>query len=231
MKTKIFKTIPFIIAGIILVFSFFYEPSTKKEETEALPLQTSQELIEEPHKIKEEKSEATVITEKKSPTEETVTTEEKTITEDINKDSVVISEKVKNEEILASVCTLSIECGKIYDNIEAFPEEKKALLPADGYILPPSEIEFEEGESVFDILKREAINRGIHFEFSSSVYNSAYIEGINNIYEFDCGELSGWVYTVNGSVLQYGCSEYKIKNGDVIKIIYSCALGQDIEKN
>lgn len=29
-------------------------------------------------------------------------------------------------------------------------------------------------------------------------YNSAYIEGIGNLYEFDCGNLSGWMYSVNG---------------------------------
>ena len=26
----------------------------------------------------------------------------------------------------------------------------------------------------------------------------AYIEGIGNLYEFDCGSVSGWMYRVNG---------------------------------
>ncbi len=28
--------------------------------------------------------------------------------------------------------------------------------------------------------------------------DSVYVEGINNIYEFSCGEQSGWMYEVNG---------------------------------
>ena len=60
-------------------------------------------------------------------------------------------------------------------------------------------------------------------------YNSAYIEGINNIYEFDGGELSGWTYLVNGKVPGVGCSEYKVKNGDVIEWLYTCDMGRDLD--
>ena len=49
------------------------------------------------------------------------------------------------------------------------------------------------------------------------MYNSAYIEGINNLYEFDCGELSGWMYKVNGWFPNYGCSRYQLKEGDTIE--------------
>ena len=30
------------------------------------------------------------------------------------------------------------------------------------------------------------------------MYNSYYVEGIGNLYEFDCGSESGWMYKVNG---------------------------------
>ena len=36
----------------------------------------------------------------------------------------------------------------------------------------------------------------IHMEFENTpLYNSAYVEDIANLYEFDCGELSGWMYS------------------------------------
>ena len=60
------------------------------------------------------------------------------------------------------------------------------------------------------------------------MYNSAYIEGINNLYEFDCGELSGWMYKVNGWFPNYGCSRYQLKEGDVIEWVYTCDLGVDV---
>ena len=70
---------------------------------------------------------------------------------------------------------------------------------------------------------------GIHMEFEDTpMYNSAYIEGINNLYEFDCGELSGWMYKVNGWFPNYGCSRYQLKEGDVIEWVYTCDLGVDV---
>ena len=61
-----------------------------------------------------------------------------------------------------------------------------------------------------------------------SMYNSAYIEGIHNLYEFDCGELSGWMYKVNEWFPNYGCSRYQLRDGDVICWEYTCDLGVDV---
>ena len=58
--------------------------------------------------------------------------------------------------------------------------------------------------------------------------NSAYVEGINNLYEFDVGSLSGWMYSVNGWFPNYGCSRYALQNGDVVNWVYTCDLGYDV---
>ena len=54
------------------------------------------------------------------------------------------------------------------------------------------------------------------------------VEGIHNLYEFDVGSLSGWMYSVNGWFPNYGCSRYALQNGDVVKWVYTCDLGYDI---
>ena len=98
-----------------------------------------------------------------------------------------------------------------------------------GYIMAPRTVYFNEGETVFDVLYRECRASGIHMSSRwTPIYNSAYIEGINNIYEFDGGELSGWMYMVNGWYPNYGCSQYYLKDGDVIAWRYTCDLGRDI---
>ena len=107
--------------------------------------------------------------------------------------------------------------------------EKVELVPEDGVILAPQTVTFYEGESVFNVLQRVTKQNKIHMEFvNTPMYHSAYIEGINNLYEFDCGELSGWMYRVNGWFPNYGCSRYQLKNGDKIEWIYTCDLGRDI---
>lgn len=47
----------------------------------------------------------------------------------------------------------------------------------------------------------------------TAMYNSAYVQGINNLYEKDCGQWSGWMYEVNGWYPNYGCSRYQVQDG------------------
>lgn len=126
-------------------------------------------------------------------------------------------------------CFLTVRCDTILDNMDSIAPEKIPLVPESGLILPEIELEFSEGESVFDVLKRELRKRNIHFEFNKvPMYDSVYIEGIGNLYEFDVGDLSGWIYRVNGKVSSVGCSQYKLKNGDKIEFLYTCNMGRDL---
>ena len=128
-----------------------------------------------------------------------------------------------------NVCTLSVKCDTILLNIDKLAQEKLSVVPEDGIIYSEREIEFQPNESVFDVLHREMKNSGIHMEFTETpMYNSIYIKGINNLYEFDCGDLSGWVYRVNGEMGNIGCSQYIVKQGDHIEWLYSCDMGRDI---
>lgn len=131
-----------------------------------------------------------------------------------------------------NVCTLSINCSTLLDHMDRLPSGKGAFVPANGWILYPSEVSFNAGESVHDVLQRVCRDNGIHMESSfTPAYNSAYVEGINQLYEFDGGELSGWMYNVNGWFPNYGCSQYTVKQGDVINWVYTCDLGKDVGDN
>lgn len=126
-------------------------------------------------------------------------------------------------------CTLSVRCDTILDNIEWLDPEKVELVPEDGVIYARKEVMFYEGESVFNLLWREMKRSKIHMEFTNTpIYNSAYIQGINNLYEFDCGELSGWMYKVNDWFPNYGASRYALKEGDKVEWVYTCELGVDV---
>ena len=126
-------------------------------------------------------------------------------------------------------CTISISCASILDHMDWLDPAKTALIPENGWILGSTELTFTEGESVFDVLLRVCTEKKIHMEFEETpMYQSAYIEGIYNIYEFDCGELSGWMCSVNGWFPNYGCSRYTLSDGDVIRWVYTCELGDDV---
>ena len=90
----------------------------------------------------------------------------------------------------------------------------------------------KKGSTVYDVLNRVCRNKGIHVEASyTPTYGSYYVKGINYLYEFDGGKLSGWMYKVNGSFPNYGSSEYTLKDGDKIVWVYTCDLGKDVGDN
>lgn len=126
-------------------------------------------------------------------------------------------------------CTFSIECATIFNNLDDLESGKLDVLPSNGIIFPKTTVTFYEGESVYDVLQRVCKNKGIQMEASwTPLYNSAYVEGICNLYEFDCGTGSGWMYRVNGWYPNYGCSRYQLEQGDVVEWRYTCDLGADI---
>ena len=114
------------------------------------------------------------------------------------------------EDAGALRCTVTIECSTVLEHMDALNPGK-------------------EGDTVFDVLQRVCRAQGIHMESTwTPAYNSAYIEGIGNLYEFDCGELSGWMYSVNGVWPDYGCSGYTLHDGDTVVWSYTCDLGRDV---
>ncbi|MEG1271264.1 MAG: DUF4430 domain-containing protein [Ruthenibacterium sp.] len=127
-------------------------------------------------------------------------------------------------------CTIEIRCDTILNHMTDLTQGKNQYVPANGVILATSAIPFEEGETAFDVLKRACEIAGIQLEFSwTPALGSNYVEGINQLYEFDCGSESGWMYKVNGWFPNYGPSGYTLKNNDVIVWSYTCkGLGADI---
>ena len=113
--------------------------------------------------------------------------------------------------------------------MDKLAQNKRPLVPEDGVLLPETQVTFAAGESAFDVLQRVCRENKIHMESSfTPLYNSAYIEGIGNLYEFDAGSLSGWMYSVNGIWPDYGCSSYTLHDGDTVVWSYTCDLGRDV---
>lgn len=124
--------------------------------------------------------------------------------------------------------TFSIRCDTAVANGMANGEKWEGIIPEDGCILPETEMEITEGETVFDVLCRVRDEYGIHMEYSGT-NQTTYIEGIGNLYERDCGRWSGWMYCVNGEYPDVGCGEYELEDGDDVDWNYTCDLGIDLD--
>lgn len=129
-----------------------------------------------------------------------------------------------------NLCTITIRCDTVFDNVDALEEAKVPYVPEDGEILPVVTVEFTPGETVFDVLQRVCEASELQLEYSwTPLYDSYYVEGINHLYEFDCGFESGWMYKVDGWFPNYGCSAYELQGGEEIVWYYTCkGLGTDV---
>ena len=56
----------------------------------------------------------------------------------------------------------------------------------------------------------------------TAMYKSYYVKGIGHIYEKQAGDMSGWIYKVNGLSPNMGASSYKLSEGDTITWAYTC---------
>lgn len=96
-----------------------------------------------------------------------------------------------------------------------------------GVILKPTVVEIEEGETVVEVLKKVARQNQIPISVRGKG-SAAYVEGINNIFEFDHGAKSGWLYKVNGNFYSKSSGAYKLKADDVIEWVYTLDMGRDV---
>lgn len=129
----------------------------------------------------------------------------------------------------AETVYISIDCITALDYANMLAPAQNQKMPSDGIIFATKQLRLRKNDTVYDILNRVTRVYKIQAEsIYAKQFGSVYIQGINHLYEFDCGDLSGWMYSVNGVFPNYGCSKYYLKEGDVICWRYTCDLGRDI---
>ncbi len=96
-----------------------------------------------------------------------------------------------------------------------------------GKVLETREVEIREDDKVLDVLIRITRREEIQMDFRGSG-TGAYVEGIDNLYEFDHGPESGWMYKVNGSFPNLSAGNWPVNPGDHLEWVYTKDLGKDV---
>ena len=118
--------------------------------------------------------------------------------------------------------TLSIRCDTVVGKSDA------SYIPQNGVILPETVFDIEDGDTVYDILTEAVRAHRIPMEVSGP-QGMIYVSGLNHLYEYAFGDLSGWTYWVNGQSPSVGCAQYALSAGDEIIWHYTCELGNDLK--
>ncbi len=122
------------------------------------------------------------------------------------------------KENTTGTVTLEIRCDTVAGSRDYIPE--------NGVILAETEYAISDGDTVYDILVEACRENEIQMENSGG--EMVYIAGIGYIYELAFGDLSGWLYFVNGTEASVGCGSYELADGDRVKFAYTCEMGNDL---
>ncbi|WP_312752947.1 DUF4430 domain-containing protein [Rummeliibacillus suwonensis] len=131
----------------------------------------------------------------------------------------------------SEIVTVSIQATTLIGHENRVKPELRRYIPKNGVILKPTKYVLRKDDTAFDILQRATRQERIQMEYQGAdknIYKSAYIQGINYLYEFSAGEGSGWMYQVNGKFPNVGVSRYRLRDGDTIDFLYTTNLGDDI---
>ena len=128
------------------------------------------------------------------------------------------------KENAVGTVTMEIRCDT------AVGKSDSEYIPEDGVILPVTSFDIEAGDTVYDVLTDAAQTYGLQIDAHGGSKSMIYVAGINYLYEFDFGDLSGWVYHVNGISPSRNSGDYVLSDGDVIEWLYTCELGRDLNE-
>lgn len=109
--------------------------------------------------------------------------------------------------------------GQKRENVEAITltiigDNKK------GTIVETVKVPIAENDSLLDATLGYLKQKGIQYSVRGSG-STAYVEGIDNIYEFDHGPMSGWEAKKNGHSLSKSAGITSVKDGDTIRWVYT----------
>lgn len=130
-------------------------------------------------------------------------------------------------------CKVTIDCTAILSDRENLKAEKADFVPQDGFILRQKEVDLFEGDTTFDVLKRACEENtcagkceyckkngiALDAEYNAS-FGSHYVKGIHQLYEKDCGEMSGWSCMIGGEMPDYSNGDPAVKDGDSVEFVF-----------
>lgn len=94
-------------------------------------------------------------------------------------------------------------------------------------IVPEMSVQLEGEYSVFQASVDAFKKAKVQYDYSG-VGSKVYVKAIDNLYQYEKGPQSGWLYRVNGEVPGEGPGMYIVKQGDVIEWVYTTNLGRDV---
>jgi hypothetical protein len=120
-------------------------------------------------------------------------------------------------------CTIEIRADSLNQIRDTLNQSVLACLPEDGVILAKTKVTLKKNTTAYQALEQICKAKKIALDAEyTPVYGSYYVKGIGHLYEQDAGDMSGWLYQINGKAPDVGASAYSLEDGDTILWGYTC---------
>lgn len=114
-----------------------------------------------------------------------------------------------NSEQKTLSAEITVDCTRVSDKLD------ESYGVSNGYAIKDSKVSFRQGDTLLEVFEACAKENKLHFDNSDG-----YISGIANVYAGDFGDMSGWLYYVNGEIPEVGAGEYILCDGDKAEFVY-----------
>lgn len=139
----------------------------------------------------------------------------------LNLGNIASDSQSNTPESQANFVSMVIQCKEAVEYMKANPEKTEVynnIVPADGIMLNQSNIQFQQDDTVLDILKKVTKQEKIILK-----EKGGYVSNIGGLAEKAkaFGEQSGWLYSVNGVIPpNTSVAAYQVKEGDEIELLF-----------
>lgn len=212
-----------------------YENEQQSIKEQIIGTQPSTQITSEQSEtqVSERTTESEMTTVASSQIQPTTEATSKPTTEATTPTAVQTQQETQTQQVTQAqlvTCSIAIDCSTLSNNTAALENANLIQhVPANGVILSQTTIQLPKGSTAYDALNQacKAFNIQMESKFTP-IYNTYYVEGINYLYEKNAGNMSGWIYKVNGKTASVGASAYKLKEGDKITWHYTIDGGKDV---
>lgn len=115
---------------------------------------------------------------------------------------------------------VTIDCLSAVEYYNELSDAKRKVMPSEGVFISGYETMLEENSTCYTALLQVCDELGLHIEHTG-IPGTEYIKGLGNLYEFDLGGESGWLYSVNGEKPAVGANGVKLESEDDLRWFYS----------
>ena len=141
---------------------------------------------------------------------------------------LTIGEEESNENVKSVNLIIDARVLKESENFEKVAKEYQKYIPEDGYFLKDLNVEVYGDFSIKYLLEEASKQKDVAIDIAS-LNGMAYLKSAGQLEAGLLGNMSGWLYTVNGELATSSIDQQKLQDGDQIHIYYTADGSKEYE--